>query len=89
MHQMRISTNEVSSVVLGSKKLEVRKKNVKSVKSRKNEIHVQCHEIEPNPSKDRAMHEGDNPSFLVEFMKFTFIHIRISKQMPKYLATGL
>jgi hypothetical protein len=23
----------------------------------------QTHEIEPNPSKDRAMHEGDNPSF--------------------------
>ena len=70
MHQMRISTNEVSSVVLGSKKLEVRKKNVKSVKSRKNEI--LCHEIEPNLSKDRAMHEGDNPSFLDEFMRFTF-----------------
>jgi hypothetical protein len=28
--------------------------------SRKNQIHVLCHEIEPNPSKDRAMHEGDN-----------------------------
>jgi hypothetical protein len=26
-----------------------------------------CHEIEPNPSKDRAMHEGDNPSFWDEF----------------------
>ena len=35
MHQMHSSTNEVSSVVLGSKKLEVRKKNEKSVKSRK------------------------------------------------------
>ena len=23
----------------------------------------ECHEIEPNPSKDRAMPEGDNPSF--------------------------
>ena len=30
------------------------------------------HEIEPNPLKDRAVHEGDNPSFLDEFMKFTF-----------------
>ena len=89
MHQMRISTNEVSSVVLGSKKLEVRNKNVKRVKSRKNEI--LCHEIEPNPSKDRAMHEGDNPSFLDEFyfLLDSFIHIRISKQIPKYLATGL
>jgi hypothetical protein len=24
---------------------------------------TKCHEIEPNPSKDRAMHEGQNPSF--------------------------
>jgi hypothetical protein len=32
---------------------------------------ILCHEIEPNPSKDRSMHEGDNPSFLNEFMKFT------------------
>jgi hypothetical protein len=33
---------------------------------------ILCHEIEPNPSKDRAMHEGDNPSFLDEFIKFVF-----------------
>ena len=46
------------------------KKNVKSVKSGKNQI--LCHEMEPNPSKDRAMHEGDNPSFLDKFMIFTF-----------------
>jgi hypothetical protein len=32
---------------------------------------------------------GDNPSFLDEFTKFTFIHIRILKQVPTYLATGL
>jgi hypothetical protein len=24
---------------------------------------IECHEIEPNPSKDRAMREGDNPLF--------------------------
>jgi hypothetical protein len=23
----------------------------------------ESHEIEPNPSKDRAMNEGDNPSY--------------------------
>jgi hypothetical protein len=23
----------------------------------------ESHEIEPNPTKDRVMHEGDNPSF--------------------------
>jgi hypothetical protein len=28
------------------------------------------HEIEPNPSKDRAMHDGNNPSFLNECIKF-------------------
>ena len=70
MHQMRISTNQVSSVVLGSKKVGSPKKNVKSVKSGKNEI--LCHEIEQNPSKDRAMHEGNNPSFGGEFRKFSF-----------------
>jgi hypothetical protein len=31
---------------------------------------ILCHEIESNPSKDRAMHEGDNPSFWDEFIKF-------------------
>jgi hypothetical protein len=30
------------------------------------------HKIEPNPSNDRAMHEGDNPLYLDEFLKFTF-----------------
>jgi hypothetical protein len=34
MHQMRISTYQVSSVMLRSKKLEIQKKNVKSVKER-------------------------------------------------------
>jgi hypothetical protein len=32
----------------------------------------ECHEIEQNPPKDRAMHERDNPSFLGEFIRFTF-----------------
>jgi hypothetical protein len=47
-------------VVLRPKNIEIRK-NVKSVKDPKNQI--LCHEIEPNSQKDRAMHEGDNPSF--------------------------
>jgi hypothetical protein len=25
----------------------------------------ECHEIEPNPSKDRAMPEGENPLFSI------------------------
>jgi hypothetical protein len=91
MHQMHISTNEVSSVVLIPKKLEIRK-IVKSVKEPKKKI--LCHEIEPNPSKDRAMHAGDNPSFWDEFIKkllFSWQNYSYSyfKQVPKYLATGL
>jgi hypothetical protein len=66
---------------------------VKTVKELSDENQTECHEIEPNPSKDRAMPEEDNPSFGDEFMKFTFfdssIHVRILKQAPKYLATGL
>jgi hypothetical protein len=34
---------------------------VKTVKEPKKQI--MCQEIESNPSKDRAMHKGDNPSF--------------------------
>jgi hypothetical protein len=60
MHQMRISTNQASSVVLRPKKLKS-EKNVKTVKEPKQQI--LCHEIGPNLSKDIAMHEGDNPSF--------------------------
>ena len=56
MHQMRISTNEVSSVVLGPKKSEVEKNCEKCKEPKKT---ILCHEIEPNPSKERAMHEGD------------------------------
>jgi hypothetical protein len=51
-------------VVLRPKKLKIREKNVKTVwAGKKNQI--LCHEIEPNTSKDRSMHEGDNPSFWV------------------------
>ena len=66
---MRISTTQVSSVMLRSKKLEIRKRNLKT--ERAVGWKPNSHEIEPNPSKDRSMHEGDTPSFLNEFMKFT------------------
>jgi hypothetical protein len=39
-------------------------------KSRKKQI--LWHEIEPNLSKDRAMREGDDPSFWNKFIKFYF-----------------
>ena len=62
MHQLHISSNQVSSVVLRPKKLEIQKRNCKNC-TRAEKTKILCREIEPNPSKDRAMHEGDNPSF--------------------------
>ena len=82
MHQMRISTNEVSSMVLEPKMLEIGKEKLWKV-YRAEKI-ILCHEIEPNPSKERAMHEGD-----IYFLLDSFIHIRIYKQISKYIATGL
>jgi hypothetical protein len=58
---MRISTNQVSSVMFRPEKLKIRKKSVNCERVDKNQ--TECHEIEPNPSKDRVMHEGDNASF--------------------------
>jgi hypothetical protein len=57
---MRTLTNEVSSVMLRPKTLEIRGKNLKTVEEPTKSM---CHKIEPNPSKDRDKHEGDNPSF--------------------------
>jgi hypothetical protein len=65
MHQMQVS------VMLRSKKLEIRKKMWK-LKEPFDENQTECHEIEPKPSKDRAMPEGDNPLFWDEFTKLTF-----------------
>jgi hypothetical protein len=58
MHQMSISTNKVSSVMLRLKKFEIRIKLESFERAEK-----KCQEIEPNPSKDRGLHKGDNPSF--------------------------
>jgi hypothetical protein len=50
-------TTQVFLVMLRSKKLEIK------LKEPSDENQTECHEIEPNPSMDRAMPEGDNPSF--------------------------
>jgi hypothetical protein len=62
MHQMRISTNKVSSVMLRPKMLKILI-NCENCKRAGKPHQIACHEIEPNPSKDRFMHEEDNPSF--------------------------
>jgi hypothetical protein len=53
-----------------AKKFDMRK-NVKTVKE-PIKTKTESHQIGPNPQKDRAKHEGYNPSFLDEFIKFTF-----------------
>jgi hypothetical protein len=65
MHQMRISTIKVDSVMLRPKKLVIRK-FVKTIEEPGEK--PECHEIEPNPLKVRAVHKGDNPSFQDEFI---------------------
>jgi hypothetical protein len=42
--------------------VRAKKKKTKKNKKQTNK-QILCHGIEPNPSKDRAMHDGDNPSF--------------------------
>jgi hypothetical protein len=58
-----------------AEKLEIRKKKCENCIRVEKIQQILCHEIEPNPSKDRAIHEGDNPSFWDEFIKFTFFLI--------------
>jgi hypothetical protein len=64
------------------KMLEIRGRGVKTDRADKNQN--ESHEIEPNPSKDKTMHEGDNPSFYKCYYKIyiflkSSIHIRILK----------
>jgi hypothetical protein len=43
------------------------------LKEPSDENQTECHEIEPkNQSKDRAMPEGDNPTFWGEFINLLF-----------------
>ena len=91
MHQMRISTNEVLSVVLEPKKLEVEKKTLKSVKSRK-KSYCAMKLSQIRRRKELCMREISFVSrwiYEISFLFDNFIHIRIFKQIPKYLATGL
>jgi hypothetical protein len=57
-------------VVIRPKKLEIQEKKYENCVRAEKKPQILYHEIEPNPSKDRDMHEGDNPSFGDEFSKF-------------------
>ena len=45
MHQMRISTTQVSSVMLRSKKFEIRKKKIQKLAEPSDGNQTECHEI--------------------------------------------
>jgi hypothetical protein len=68
---MRISTTQVSSDICSGQKSWKFGEKMWKLKEPSNENQTECHEIEPNPSKDRAMPEGDDPSFWDKFTKFT------------------
>jgi hypothetical protein len=53
--------------MLMPKKLKIREKKCENCE-RADKNQSEIHKSEPNPSKDRAMHEGDNPSFSDEFI---------------------
>jgi hypothetical protein len=59
MHQMCISTTDAQVEKVGNPK----KKKMWKLKEPSDENQTEWHDIEPNPSKDRAMPGGDNPSF--------------------------
>jgi hypothetical protein len=56
MHQMRISTIYVSSEMLRPKCITLNCKELEQTKPK-----TECNEMDPSPSKDRAMHKGDSP----------------------------
>jgi hypothetical protein len=60
-----------------AKKVGNQKKKCENIE-RANKNQIESHEIEPNLSKDSAMHEGDNPLFLDEF-----IVLNIPNNYPK------
>jgi hypothetical protein len=70
----------VSSAVFRPKKLQVRCKNCERADNQK-----KSYEMEPNPSKDRAMHEEHMCRSEMNSFLDSSVYIRILK----YLATGL
>ena len=92
MHQMRISTNQVSSVVLRPKKLEI-PKNVKNVQEPKKKTKYCATKLNQIRRRiELCMREiilRFRWIYEIYFFLDSLIHIRIFKQVPKYLATGL
>jgi hypothetical protein len=62
--------------MLRSKKFEIRNKCGNCERANKK---TECHETEPNLSKDLAMHEGDN------VVQHTFERTAISKEMLNHV----
>ena len=62
MHQMLISTNYVSLVMLRPKKLEIRI-NCENCKRAGEKNNTEGYEIKLNPLKDSAIYEGESPAW--------------------------
>jgi hypothetical protein len=97
MHQTRISTNQVSSVVLGPKKLEIREKNCENCKraekkppttTTKTTTKYCAMKLSQICRRTELSVREIIPRFEMNLQNL-HIHIRIFKQVPKYLATGL
>jgi hypothetical protein len=68
INQMRLSTTYISSLMLGSKELEIR--NIYNVKKQINPNRLSFNGTKSNLSMDRATYEGNHPLFWNQFMKF-------------------
>jgi hypothetical protein len=83
---MRISTTQVSWSNAQVEKVGNPGEKMWKLKEPLDENQTEFHEIEPNPSKDRAMPEGDNPFvlrwiYIIYFFLHNSIHIRNLKQV--------
>jgi hypothetical protein len=81
---MRISINQVSSVMLKSKKLEIQKKCIHCERADKNQ--KECHEIEPNPSK-MLEKLPRNQNVCIESMALEFLKMNCVEVKKKYKST--
>jgi hypothetical protein len=87
MHPMCISTNEVSSVVLEPKKLEIQKTNCENCKRAEKTKYCAMKLSQIRRRIELCMRE-----IILRFemnlwnllFSYSFIHIRIFKQVPKY-----
>jgi uncharacterized protein (DUF1800 family) len=63
----RLEKNKQKTTNQPAKQTNIQPKNEEFIRA--NNAKTECREIEPNPPKENALHEGNNPSFSDEFIK--------------------